>query len=1292
MQCSTHLTKEQIDKVISMNPDTDPSIIVKEANAAYYDRIKNKSVLNRSNSSDTLFNFSDVDSTVLHELISGKELFKGDVNTIITQLNKLDRESAYYDEDHSKYLHDVLSQFQSTVKELRSYSVNVTKDFIEGLTEPVGEHSKNKISIATAKGIASSILNLTNEETLVHEYTHAFTSVVFNKELGIYATDIKNQLRSLYETAKDNLTYKDLLDGISNHSSTDVQLAKRMYDYIFNGNILDYSIQDANARYAEFLAYAMTNKQFKKALSKIEAYPNETDIMDNNVKSTLYKLFMRVVNFVNNITNKKFKVSKDKTATVDLEVGRLLLEIGKINQKYGYKAVETINEPLDQRVSKTVINNLEKLDNKLFKFTTKSTEKFFNSIDINVSPDDKEQFAKVAKKLNNNINKLRKDITSKDLSLFKKSYAYADIIYNINKLYYLSKKTKNKEFYKKLNEFMHQFDALGLHYLTDVIKDFKTGSSTFVEISDKAMQFKTHLDRVRDIYYKGTLKFLLEEFKHFDMKHNRNIEYNKVLDRVILRTDIQSVTTSVNELKKLLSNADYRRNKIASIEDELKTAIATTLLDEITIGDGIVNDCKSLASYMTTGVGHRTNAVNIARRFGSFNVITSDEFPNIQEAYNINDIVKKIDKLTSLYALDNNTEKDFKMMLDLIAKDRNGVEKFINTAFGAAVAHYEDFYTADNLHNLVKGQGHIRYDRDKELIFAPLSDLTELKNAGYHFVRKMKQDSMDTDDTPYGVFYTTDRMSNKRVDGTLGLQQLKVHGLLLSQKIMYSNPHLTGKKLGDRITTAIAEARYSKSGLYEHMYPVYNSEGEIIDFRYEFPINEREELQGIEVRGIENLSRSIGQKESQLRTNTHNREIIDIILEDTDKHVDEPDYEFLVLHAPEKIITPEGKVVDNGARTEGEELWGLLPDDAKNYIIDINKSSDNKYGKNGTYRHIKIRKELLTQLFGYDEPSITELPIFKKISMKRVKQFKTIERYWIDLISIAKSNVVVKTLETQWNNIMSNAKFFFFSGVPPRDAGRYLASSKLYLEDWKKLERNIRLLEIRADSEKTSSRKHSIEKRIAMLKAKQNDNPLMPLFDAGLYQVISEDIDVEEDNNTITKAITSKFDNLLSKNTTLESVINTIFLTRKSTAGKILIHTMQESDFHFRAAIYLHGIANGKTKKEMLRKVTDNFINYSKVTSSRFIRYLNNTAPEAFWTYFANIQRVNWDLIKEKPVRVIIDTLGKNFTDYVPTDTLDSSFISELGKRANPVYWVTNTSNLFVRSFDIPILHVLRGF
>lgn len=1241
---------------------------------------------------------ADVDSAFVDADVSS-----GSIRDIMQKMIALDVDSlgSEWDKEHSDRLRVVMDAMFGVNKEIKKLKVKTTIGKVEEYMEPLGEYNPNtneiRVVASTIAEEARHRLTMTNQETLAHETVHAGLDWVFNNVAGVVGSDLKRMARELYAMAKKELTVESFLPehgGV--YSEVEMAKAQELYDYMFNGELGNYSVTDAEIRLQEFLALAATNKTVIAAMNKIESKPRRVPVKKNE---TLFDMILRVITDTIYKGLYALKSSKVKGKTLDEEATKLVVQLAKVQTTYGSKAATASGIPLDSEISDQISKATDWTDKKLKKTVDGLFEKLGIAADASDKVNDNKKIAELLKSIEGEWDKVKNEGTIKKTYYLVKNLPKMRVIYQISNL----RDDVRKDVLADWSRLLYNMGLGEDTFIRNLMADFTAGRATLQEITSKTMQFRSHIDRMREQSYKGTLIHIKEGFSKLDIYHPRNKKYNEAITSVLLNADIQALGISAKELGELLKDESKIDAKIAKLEKEASKMMGPVQIEQT----------KQMASYMITGNGMRTNAENIARRFGLMGAIPYSSGEIIDQAE-----IDLIDQLGSLYALKHTWGKE--EMAELIELEEAGVDHVLMLSKGAQRVTKEDWRSSLLMQDMVKGQSHALNDRNRGLEIVPMTKMKEMKDNGYEFIRTVAIDRADKDKREYGLFVTYNTGIRSRVDGGAGLQRVQIPGLLLSDKVRMSNKQLNDRDAFMKFIEARNEAvKRTNVGLSSgEMHPVYNEEGEIIDFRYN--LGKLEEIQYLkqETRGTEVLARSHGQAHTQAMTDDNNKDLIDIIFNDK-KDLDtsgkvhrDTSHLYLKLSANELDLSQEEReqmkldrksnlteTTKYGIKTEGEALWALLPPDAKKYIIQKNNEEDIAAGGvPRDRREMYVRRDLLKQLFGYEELSVTDAKILENVSEVNKKKIRVAENYVKDFVALLKGNVVVKLPSTIMGNIWSNAKFLWYAGMPLGKSVQYLLLSRRSLVKWKEDEAEVsKLNRLIAGSDGKELVRY--KKRLADVIAEMKDNPLSEPMSEGWYQSVTEDVNLSDDTNEIAKVANEKLNRITGGEGFVHEMVQTAFLSRKSKLGHALVQITQESDFHFRAATYWWGLEQIKkqegslTTKEAKKKIaklkksiTDNFINYSSVIHNPFIQMLDRFGPEAFWKYFSGIQRVTVQRFKENTTRVMADWIGQSVLG-LPSGIYQSSIVRQLARRLNPFEM---TGGLLSTGTDLPIGHLLK--
>ena len=1249
------------------------------------------------------------------ELFLNTDTTSDTILNIQKQMQLIDRTAlgSQYDAKHSELLETVVERIMEVSKTIRDMKLSVSKETVEKLQEPLGEFNPNKplepIKLLTSDlgQEARNKFTMSNEEAMAHELVHAALDWVFkHTNVGPQGEALKSQIRKLYAQARDEMVWQDMLDDSTSYTKAEEIVAKKRYDYVFNNTDRDklHTTRTANARLQEFMAHLMTNKAFQTGVNKLETRPYKAEIKPH--ENLLEMMVRKFVDYLSSIFHKTRKVKGD---TVLEEAVNVVFALTAIQDKYGQQAAASRATSLDEKVTGGINKITGAIDSVVTPVIDKGADLFLGVPKPGMTL---EEFNAILDK--NNLK-----IPSKDENLLVRIGKVAVLIRKVRKQVLAEGKFGRDEMGLLWSTI---FDKAGIHedgFTRQLLADFSSGRKVLEQITDATMAFRYHMDRLREENYEGTMKDVYNKmFLKTDLRLKENHKYNKALGEVAMVTDLHSLVdpeTSLmdTDVRALSSMIKDPSKEIATIEARLKNV---STVKDINTGERFIQDAKSAAEHMVTGVGLRTNADNITRMFGT-------PFALPYEGANLNEEhVRDVDKLITLYAIQLTEQVSRDNMIELINNDPKGVREFMRYSRGVQ-AELKEEYSEVEPYNYMKGQIRETMSRNKDMQLAPMFKRNEMEQLGYKLVRKASTSKYDQDDTSYGWFINEDVLLEKMVDGAMGTQAAHVPGMTLVNKIRTSNPNMQDGKLYRLAFNAVkhAEKIYQRTGKIDGMQPVYDFQGAITDFRYTTPRLDKLTLLDLKTDGSEMLAKSEGNLGAITVTNDQNYDMLELVRKDSlainDSGIPGKDntHLYIKIQAKEiKLSEDERKVLYDGGqsellnlgkyglKTKGEEIWGMMPPAARKKVINDNiaadlaqleKDMDNKkstaylmsidpnpetrvsYEKqqsnieNNPRKEFMVRKDLLNQLFGYNEASITDMKIFNNMKVSNKHQVKVFESYWKDIAAILKANLVVKLPATIWANIISNARFLFYSGMPVKKAFELLFMSLKQLDQWKKDDGRLETIKREMRGE-TGERLDQYKRDLSDLEAKMASNPLAALMAKGMYQSVVEDVVLHEESNKVAAKI-EKLGPDKVKNPNLTEVVNTVFLTNKSVAGRFLTRVTQESDFHFRAATYWYGLEQGKSEAEMSREVTDNFINYSKVINSKVIQWLDRVAGQPFWKFSANIQRINLKILRRNPSRVAISQAEQYVFGNSP-DIFDSNIFHMIAYRYNPFAMLWN--------------------
>ena len=1194
----------------------------------------------------------------------------------------LDKKNAgeNFDQDHSDRLTSLLATIATSMKNINDTDIRITKASLvrsEALLGAGGtfDTTTGDVEILLdTHGAAADFRkehSMTNQEAYLHELTHAAINFMFDTENRNVSKDVdvvmlKNALEQLYAKAKKESTWETLLPGDTNsYNEHAIEAAKAKWKYIFNN--------EAGNGLHEFAAGIMTNKMFREGMRQIGTLDTKRMPADAKAIDKIHAWFM-------NVLEKIFGYATNKRNNSVTDEGvRLITDIMRANSN-------AVNTVANSQMMATASKHLDKAA-EVIEATNEQVKQFTDpligfmdyvksDVESNGRLDDEgiAEFIKLKNKLDKKlVNPYKKNTGGKlhvliqdTIDSINNIVAFIGSLHTIYKMRKLAGHTKAYSnaadiYAKTLNKMLESINLTHEGFVRGTLGGFFDKPGLYNQLADSLLRLTQSVDNAREKTYEGVLSQSNGWFEDVHINNDSiNQANNTALNDVLLRTDIQSLGLSVEELTELLRDPD----KVSSKIDELKEGLDKNQ----------ILDAESLATYMVHGTGTGSNARNIAAKFGHSN-------PNLE----VDDkVITQVDHLVSYMALEATNESSKKQLLDFIsgelfvdysttawakakkvvgftgtkpltrkeyeAKVKDGVAKFIVSTRGLQKASSVEM--RGNPHNVIKGYVKETFNSDYALEFQPMYDRARLEKDGYTFIRQV--DKVDGSTVEYGMFISN-VPAVKRANGALGLQDRKARGFSLKDMIQRESELSTeswdsGKRDKEfkKALRSIVE-KYQSNPASVNMHPMYDQFGNIVNFRATMSYADKLKYLKLETRGTVNLARSYATMGTASATSKHNELVIDMLYNDKVNNFNDNEEDY--VHITPASLTAEdyGLTGTISTNKDYERLWARLPASTKAYAA-------KKFGSKGIY----IRKDMLTIAFGEDDWSVTQMKALDNVSPKTKAILRKAERVWQETMQIAKANIVIKTPEVLMGNIWSNFKILLYIGVHP------VVGAKLILagaRELKKYEADKKELGLLLRDQLSGINVDKI--RITELTKAIKDNTVAPLIDAGLYQSIVEDVSTADESNRVAQWFTEKTDKFIP-NETANTAIQYLFMTQRTKPYQQLLKLTQVSDFYFRYAQYYNAIDNkGHSKERALRDAIDNYINY-EAPLEKHIRYGDAMGTWFFVKYFVRIQKVIKKIAKENPVRMGADIFLQTFLYGDTADIQDASFFDKGLSTYNP--------------------------
>ena len=814
-------------------------------------------------------------------------------------------------------------------------------------------------------------------------------------------------------------------------------------------------------------------------------------------------------------------------------------------------------------------------------------------------------------------------------------------------------------------------EVQSLGYSGKVPKEFRQllielGSNKGIQrIMESMVRFTNKVGQERQKIRDATRSALLNQFS--DNGKNLTKEERTALTGVVMRADIGSLLNSMNitSLLTLLTQEDKRQTKIASLEQSILGHA---------FGNDMLKQAKRLSAYMSHGITtpHMVkNTTLIAMGMGH------DYQVDINQVNQ--NLVKQLDVLVGLYAVENMSAKDKALFNDLVANERNGVELAIKLQKQLGEKSKAEF--KDNPYNYQKGYVPEMTDPNRSLIWIKPTEVAKYEKEGWELVSELEQSPHDTTDKRVLMVHYDIAHLARRISGAMDMSDTHAKG-----SVLVSN---TDPQELARIAKAIYQERINDNSSYKDFNPFEQETGLVVNFNADSSIKDYHyEMQGFV-------------RDNYLQRNNDMFELMPMLnaqlafrtdIKETQRKLAQvlhEDYKKNYLKNPKLFVTmtPES----NDKRVI--EDFALMPHAFRQEAMSL-------FGKD---QPIVVRASVYNTVFGFREYSIVQM--FDKVSGEKnvLEKMLTglmegitfghgkiasanIERFVKYIVGQAKDMIVIRSGQVLLGNIIANMLLLMLHGVRPdvivkdmifawREGTRYTKAQNRVLE--------INTLLVTAKGKEKSDLLH--ERNQLQIEMKQS--AMARYMDAGMMSTIVEDTTVLKGQQDYASKYEKRINSFVDKiPSAVKTPIDWLMVNPNTPIYQFLADATQFSDFGAKYVLAKHLTEKkGMAFNTAISEAQDNFINFD-VPSGRGMDYMNKVGLFMFTKFFIRFQKVMTRMLYEKPAQTIAQHVGvEAFTDMA--GVLDPFMLFRVGN--NP--FEASAFSIIGASDDILTFQVLTG-
>ncbi|QDP54355.1 MAG: putative virion DNA-directed RNA polymerase [Prokaryotic dsDNA virus sp.] len=743
------------------------------------------------------------------------------------------------------------------------------------------------------------------------------------------------------------------------------------------------------------------------------------------------------------------------------------------------------------------------------------------------------------------------------------------------------------------------------------------------------------------------------------------------------KTDLASLRSgySVKEITEFLGDFSKISNERSKIEKKISGN---------TNGSLIIQKAQELADFMRTGKA----PLNLLRNANAIERLLNEGVrvsPEVDTG-----LVRDIDQLVTLMALDGLSDLDKNQMSSLVQEQQKGVEFILSYLEGQRQDEISKVDSSSNA-SLNHFKGYIPQIQEgkhegRTLVVADDQEYVEMRRRGMTRVADYvgsRAENSSTSQKKMGYYFSTLSGRSAYNQGVMQTARLTASGV--DPVTGYSTSVMTAGRITDPDTVQKIQKRLSRlsgrpgtgsgasqssQGTGEHLMPVFDASGALVAYERSLDSLQEERL-GRSSNLAEMIGAWRGRQVEEVLGQKFNEVLAEKLFDVWDQAETTRRDEFVNLMDPREqkrdpVMADAVNLIPREAKAKIEELFGekqlWVRRDMINDAIGYRKAS---IGDNwtGVTRHSeqtqKQVQDLATSVFGAD-------------AYKKMVQAETVVQ---NVVTDARVLIVVKSVIVPFANLMANIYQLTGRGVPLANTikgmPKKLSETNGYVRD------RLRVMEIDAELRAAEGANNTV--RVRKLTAEKQSIEdgfrrlsIWPLIEAGELTSVS-DVGIGKEEIELSEGrLTNYMENAVSKLPPGIRTAGRYFIVGRDTAlFKGLQKSIEYGDFLAKAILYEDLTKRqGLSKEEALSKVTEEYVNYDRL-AGRSRDYLENMGLMWFWNFKIRSTKVALSMIRNNPVHAMLSlaaptppmvgTVGSPLTDNLVSIGMDGRLDYSVG-------------------------------
>lgn len=689
---------------------------------------------------------------------------------------------------------------------------------------------------------------------------------------------------------------------------------------------------------------------------------------------------------------------------------------------------------------------------------------------------------------------------------------------------------------------------------------------------------------------------------------------------------------SINQIRAMLEDPAKLAKAVQTFEAKISSLapkVAQTYLQK----------SDELAEFMVNGkVPHHHK---LARNAHAIAALLGEN--NRKQAIVSKDLTQAIDQLTSLYALQKLDKGTTAKLAELAKTEAKGIEFLVY--YMADLRRNErakpQSITQEALYNGWKGFIPSEAREGAELVVRDDQDFAALKLKGFTRLGDYKGSGFEAGRK--GYYFSTVSGNNTYQQGVMQTVQSSSFGVdpLTGRSVTGITAGLVPENEVGQIRALVARGQYGRST--EPLMPIFGPAGDVIGYERSMDPGMLKTLDRNEHLG-EMIGAWAGRQAEEQLADGFNKMLVDRLWDVWDRDSKSGRKGEFVNLASDKLNDQIYK-----------DAWGVIPRDMRDYITQ-------KFGT----ETFMVRKDMVNNALGYRLPSVADawtgktrlhqeaqntIKVMATAVMgdKAFKYLVTAEKAWQAGVSVAKNTIVIRSIVVPLSNIMSNFVQLTANGVDMRSIVKGMPEKLVEIDQHlKNLARKVEIEALIARHRKDPGMIRKLEVERQSLDDSSRRMSIWPLIEAGEFSTISEGLteaDAAISQGKWADWIQAQIERVPSQ---LGTIGRYAIVARDTALFKGMSRATQYGDFLAKAVLYEHLIKQqGKSEKEALEKVTEEFVNYN-LLPGRTRSYAESMGLTWFWAYKLRSMKVALNHIRNNPFRVLISGLGGQMVPEVP--------------------------------------------